>query len=77
MNAKLIINSIGILLNIIGAYIIFVNSPLHFTVIYGGNASTDWNEIDRKTKKRNAWVRYGVYVLIAGSVLQLISNFLS
>jgi hypothetical protein len=73
---NLIINSLGILLNIIGAWIVWKNSPLNYSRIDGGNASTDFNLLAIQKEKQNLLLRRGVYILIFGSVLQLISNFL-
>lgn len=77
MTLKVIVNSIGILLSIISVYIVFVNSPLNFTTVDGGNAATDWNKIELGIKRKNIWVRIGVYGIMVSSVIQLISNFLS
>ena len=77
MAIKIIVNSIGILLNIIGAYMVFINSPLNFNVIDGGNASTNWKDIEEKVNRKNFLVKVGVYILISGSVIQLVSNFIA
>jgi hypothetical protein len=74
---KLIINSIGILLNIIGAYLVFVNSPLKFSVIDARGPAIGWDAHDKKIKHENNMVKIGVYTLIAGSIMQLISNFIA
>ena len=76
MDTRTIVNSIGILLNIIGALILLLKSPMHFDVIDLGGAMKNWNEQTKKTKMKNDWIRIGGYTIIAGSVLQLISNFL-
>jgi hypothetical protein len=54
-----------------------VNSPLKFTAIGGGDASTDWGAIEKRVDHENYMVKVGVYTLITGSVLQLISNFIA
>ena len=76
MVCKTILNSIGILLTIIGVYIVYVNSPINIDTIDGGDASTDYDEIDRITNKRNTWLKRGVFIVIFGSFIQLVSNFI-
>lgn len=73
---KTVVNSIGLLLNIIGAWVVFINSPLHFDVIDSGGAMNNWVTQTKATARKNNRVKYGVYILILGSFLQLVSNFL-
>jgi len=42
----------------------------------GGDVSTDFHAIEKKTIKRNQFMRVGVWVIISGTLLQLISNFI-
>ena len=76
MDCKTILNSIGILLTIIGIYILYVNSPINIDTIDGGDASTDFYENDRITNKRNTWLKRAVFIVIFGSFIQLVSNFI-
>jgi len=76
MDCKTILNSIGLLLTIIGVSIMYINSPLNFDTINGGDASTDFSEINRITKKRNNWLKRGVFIVIFGTFVQLVSNFI-
>jgi hypothetical protein len=76
MNLKTTINSLGIVLTIVGVYIVYINSPLNFDTIDGGNFSTDFEEIKRVTNSKNKWMRNGVYIIIIGSLLQLVSNYI-
>ena len=77
MEIKLIVNSIGIILTIIGVYVIYINSPVNFSKIDGGNALTDYDKINEKIKAKNEFLKFGVYIVILGSFLQLISNFMN
>ena len=70
------VNAVGILLSIIGVVVVYVNSPLNVSAIDGGDASTDFNQLEKRTLKRNHGMRIGVWVIILGSLLQLISNFI-
>ena len=76
MDCKTIVNSIGIILTIIGIYVVYINSPINFDTIDGGDFTTDGNENKIKTSSKNSWLRRGVHIIIIGSVIQLISNFI-
>lgn len=76
MDCKTILNSIGLLLTIIGVYIVYINSPINIDTIDGGDASTDSFEINRITNKRNNLLKRGVYIVICGTIVQLVSNFI-
>ena len=76
MNLKTITNSVGLLLTIIGVYLVYKNSPINFDTIDGGDDTTDFKEISRITNKRNSLLRKGVYIVMLGSALQLVSNFM-
>lgn len=76
MHTKTIINSIGLALTILGVYIAFKNSPINEDTIDGGSASTDFSEIRKKTLKMNRRMKIGIYLVIVGTTLQLISNFI-
>jgi hypothetical protein len=73
---KMTLNSLGLLLTMIGVYVVYHYSPLNFDKIDGGNASTDNTKEERAVARRNHLLRVGVYVVIAGSLLQLVSNFI-
>ena len=75
VDGKTLINSIGILLTMLGVYLVYVNSPINYTVIDGGGAGDDWSAIERKANLRNTMLKVGVYLVLAGSATQLISNF--
>lgn len=77
IDAKAFINSIGISLTILGVYMVYINSPINNTVIDGGDANTDWSAVERRANRRNILLRTGVYIIIGGSLIQLISNFLT
>jgi hypothetical protein len=69
------LNAFGIFLSALGVWIVYVNSPLNFSSIDGGDASTDFDAIEKNTTKRNQYMRVGVWLIISGSLLQLVSNF--
>lgn len=72
MKCSEIINIIGLLLSVIGVSILYLNSPLNSNEIDGGDALTvpDFKYI----KKQNRWMKYGVYIIILSSIVQIISN---
>lgn len=76
MDTKTIINSVGLLLTIVGVYLVYVGSPIHFDIISGGNSKTDWKKEARKTARKNRQVKIGVYLVIGGTFLQFISNII-
>jgi len=74
---KTAINSVGLLVSIIGVYLVYRFSPLNFDTIDGGAPDTDFDAIRRETSRRNRLVRVGAYMVLGGTFLQLGSNFLS
>jgi hypothetical protein len=70
------INSIGLIISIIGIYVVYKNSPLNISVIDGGNFDDDHAKEESETQKKNVRMRIGVYFVIFGTLLQLISNFI-
>jgi hypothetical protein len=76
LDLKTSLNSLGILLTLVGVYVVYINSPINESVVGGGGADTDFNEIERLTTQKNKRMKVGVFVVLAGSVLQLISNYL-
>jgi len=75
MDFKTIINSLGIVISTLGVYIVYKYSPINEDVIDGGQADTDFAKIVMRTAKRNNNIKKGVYLIILGSLLQLMSNF--
>ncbi len=73
MDCKTIINSAGIALTIIGVYMVFINSPMNDNEI---TDTINENTPNEKINNRNCLLRIGVYIVMFGSLLQLISNFL-
>jgi len=73
---KTTLNSFGLLLTMVGIYVVYHYSPLNFSEIDGGDASTDDAKEKRAVAHRNRLLRVGVYVVIAGSLLQFVSNFI-
>jgi len=77
---KTFVNSFGLILDIIGAYLIFkyglpekIDREGHNQVIVGG---TDEKEI-QKAKKYDFRAKGGILCLMIGFALQLISNYLN
>jgi hypothetical protein len=73
---KTTLNSLGLLLTMVGIYVVYHYSPLNFYEIDGGDAFTDDAKEKRAIAHRNRLLRVGVYVVIAGALLQLVSNFI-
>ena len=69
------LNSLGIVLTIVGVWILYVNSPINFDGIDGGTADTDFKALGRQVLRRNRLMTLGVYAILAGSALQLASNY--
>lgn len=75
IDVKIIVNSVGVGLTMLGVYMIYINSPINHTIISGGGADTDWAAIERKANLRNTLIKVGVYLVLLGSATQLVSNF--
>lgn len=54
----------------------YINSPLNIDSIDGGDFSTDSSQTNRMTKERNNWLKGGVFIVIFGTLVQLVSNFI-
>jgi hypothetical protein len=66
-----LVNSTGLVIDIIGALMIFLNSPkLEATAFIG--ATSD----DPVVNRRNRIAKYGMGIIMIGFLLQLLSNFL-
>lgn len=76
MDIKTIINSIGLLITIIGVWMVYKGSPIHYDIISGGDDSTNWKEVSDTNEKENNRVKNGVRLIIIGTAFQLISNFI-
>lgn len=76
MSYSIIINSIGLIIDMIGALIIFVCSPSNFISFDGGNmdGTPTKTELDKIRKER--WLRRGLLTMVLGFIFQLASNFL-
>lgn len=73
---KTITNSLGLIVTIAGVYMVYYFSPINIHTIDGGDAFTDFEKIKEETNRRNSLLRVGVFVVIGGTILQLISNFI-
>lgn len=73
MDFKTLVNSVGILLTIIGVYIAFINSPINdYEIIQ----SFEIDKIKKESNRKNIFLKIGIYLVIIGSAIQLISNFI-
>jgi hypothetical protein len=71
---KTALNSLGVLLAMVGVYLVYRNSPLNESVIDGGTPSTDFAAEAMRTVVRNRAMTMGVYLVLFGSLVQLVSN---
>jgi hypothetical protein len=76
LDCKTTVNSIGILLNIIGVWMVYINSPVNYKSIGGLGFSNTPDDNKNVTDKKNYWLKAGVLIVAAGSALQLISNYI-
>ncbi|MGE0773084.1 MAG: hypothetical protein AB7K37_15380 [Cyclobacteriaceae bacterium] len=71
MSTASLVNSAGLVIDIIGALMIFLNSPkLEATAFIGATAD------DPVVNRRNKIAKYGMGVIMIGFAFQLVSNFL-
>ena len=70
------INSLGVVLTFVGVLVIFLNSPLNFSVLDGGSASTHFDAIDRTVIRRNLLMKVGTGLVLLGAAAQLASNYI-
>lgn len=73
---KTALNSLGLLLTIVGIVLLYLNSPLNSSTIDGGRADTDFAAIHSETAKRNVRMKVATVLVIIGTGVQLGSNFL-
>lgn len=71
MDLKTVVNSVGLILNALGVYMVYVNSPINLHTIDGNDS-----DIEKETERKNNLLKIGVWVVIVGSVLQLVSNYI-
>jgi hypothetical protein len=75
-DVKTTVNSIGIILNIIGVWCVLKYSPINEHTIDGGEFDDDPSANKNKVLDRNKKLRDSVVVVIIGSFLQLCSNYI-
>lgn len=73
---KTALNSLGIILTMIGVWSLWKTSPVNFTVIDAGGAGSNFKEINKKRRRKNRIMDSSAIMILVGSGLQLISNFL-
>lgn len=73
MSTATVVNSAGLIIDIIGALMIFLNSPKLEAMSWIG----DYSEKEfKETNRKNKIARFGMIVIAIGFALQLVSNFL-
>lgn len=73
---KTIVNSLGLVLTIIGVYGVYYNSPINTNSVDGGSPDDNMNKQENKTRSRNLFLQVYVWIVIFGTFLQLLSNFI-
>jgi hypothetical protein len=75
MDTSQIVNSVGLAIDIIGATIMFVNTPKvhHRTYLY---TKSERRTLDAADERTNKSTQRGFAFLFVGFAIQLISNFL-
>lgn len=74
-NMKTFLSVLGLVLTFVGAWVAYINSPINEHLISGGTADTDFGAIDKKARQNNFYMGLGMYAILAGTMLQTISNF--
>ena len=69
-------NIIGNALAILGVSIVYYNSPLNISDLDCGSASTDFEAISKETQKKNMRMRIGVFLVILGSLTQILGSLI-
>jgi len=70
------INSTELILSGVGVIVVYLNSPLHYSKIDGGDANTDFERLEKEAARKNRLAKYGVFMVLTGTALQLLSNFI-
>jgi len=73
---KTTVNSIGIIMTIIGVWALWKTSPTNFSIINAGAAIDNWKTAQKKTADKNRIMNGSVILILTGSFLQLLSNFI-
>jgi hypothetical protein len=70
--------NIGIALTMIGVYVVYLNSPLNEHIIDGGAFDDEFSSLNTSSKaitiRKNRNMRLGIYLILLGSALQILSN---
>lgn len=71
------LNALGLLMTMGGVYTVYRFSPINYDVIDGGDFDDEKQKsVVEEVKRRNHLLRMGVGVVLAGTFLQFLSNFL-
>ena len=68
------LNIIGLILVFIGTTIALAYSPLNFHTIDGGSAHSDSKKDEKKTKRNNFRMIFGICLILIGTLAQILSN---
>ena len=69
------LNIVGILLILIGTYFLYKFSPKNTHKINGGNASTNFTDLEKNAKKNNNLMTLGFVLILIGTLIQVIILF--
>lgn len=75
-NTKLLLNALGILITLAGGLILVLQSSVLIDALYTGAANNNPADGTKRTLPLDKYVKIGGYLIIAGSVIQFISNSL-
>jgi hypothetical protein len=75
-NAKLLINALGILITLAGGLILVLKSSMLVDALHTSTANNNPADGTKRALPQDKYVKIGGYMIIAGSVIQFISNSL-
>jgi hypothetical protein len=75
-NAKLLLNALGILITLAGGLILVLKSSMLIDALYTGTTNNNAADGTKRRLPHDKYVKIGGYLIIAGSVIQFISNSL-
>lgn len=73
---KTIVNSLGLILTVVGVYGVYCSSPINEDIIDGGRADDDRDKQEKETSRKNLFLKRSVWIIVVGTLLQLLSNFI-
>lgn len=67
------ISIVGLSISMIGALVMFINSPFNFHTIDGGDFKDDNTKNIKRTNRKNNCLTIGFLILFIGNLIQLLS----